>query len=96
MANAIVPWPGPVPEPGPSNVMIVGCSPTKGVFLKLRTPSFTPRDGLVARVLGPGLAARAVFDSAIQAKRMGIKRKTCDTGEYLTDPLTQALIIDLR
>jgi hypothetical protein len=76
--------------------MIVGCGPIKGVFLKLRTPSFTPRDGLVARVLGPGLAARAACDSAIQAKRMGIRRKTRDTGEYLTDPLTQALIIDLR
>jgi len=76
--------------------MIVGCGPIKGVFLKLRTPSFTPRDALVARVLGPGLAARAVCDSAIQAKRMGIRRKTRDTGEYLTDPLTQALIIDLR
>lgn len=76
--------------------MIVGCGPIKGVFLKLRTPSFTSRDALVARVLGPGLAARAVCDSAIQAKRMGIRRKTRDTGEYLTDPLTQALILDLR
>jgi hypothetical protein len=76
--------------------MIVGCGPIKSVFPKSRTPSFTPWDGLVARVLGPGLAARAVCDSAIPAKRMGIRRKTCDTGEYLTDPLTQALIIDLR
>ena len=96
MVNASVPWPGPVPEPGASNVMIVGAGRSKAVLLKFCTPLIAPPDALVAGVPGAGLAARAVCDSAIPAKRMGIRRKTCNTGEYLTDPLTEALIIDLR
>src|SRR6266496_221681 len=50
MANAIVPWPGPVPAPGASNVVMVGCGPTNDVFLKLRKPSLVPPKPLGARV----------------------------------------------
>jgi hypothetical protein len=42
MANVIVPWPGPVPEPGASNVVMIACEPTKGAFRKFRKPSLAP------------------------------------------------------
>ena len=60
MANAIVPWPGPVPPPGASNVMILGCDPSKGMLLKFRTPSFVPPELLEARILSSNIEVIAV------------------------------------
>src|SRR4029453_8813533 len=96
MANVIVPWPGPVPEPGASNVMIVGAARSKSVLLKLCKPSIEPPDALVAGVAGARLAASTVCDSAKQAKRSGTSRKMPPNGEYLIGPLTQGIIVDLR
>src|SRR5438046_10378132 len=94
MANAIVPWPGPVPAPGGSNVMIVGCGPSKRVLLKIREPSIAPLDALAAEMLGAGLVARAVCDSATQAKRAEATRKTRAKGQYSTGSVTQRIIAD--
>ncbi len=96
MANVIVPWPGPVPAPGASNVVIVGCGPSKGVLLKFCMPSITPPDALIAEVPGAGLVAPAVCDSARQAKRTGARRKTRANGEHLIGPLTEGIIVDSR
>src|SRR5262245_36963860 len=67
MANAIVPWPGPVPLPGASNVIIVGRGQTKGVLLKFRTPPFVPPEPLGATIPSsnieviPAVSSRARF-----------------------------------
>jgi hypothetical protein len=50
MANGCVPWPGPVPAPGASNVVMVGCGPTKGLLLKFRTPSLVALKAADARI----------------------------------------------
>src|SRR4029453_14759515 len=50
MANAVVPWPGPVPPPGASNVVMVGCGSTNGVLLKFRKPSLAPLEAVGARI----------------------------------------------
>src|SRR4030095_4938031 len=94
--NAIVPWPGPVPAPGPSKVIIVGRRQAKGVLLKLRKPSFLPSDAPVAGVSGAGLAAAVVCDSAKQTKRTGARRKRRHDGGDVIGPLTQDIIVDLR
>ena len=56
--------------------MIVGRGQAMGVWLKIREPLIAPLDALVAEVLGKGLVARAVCDSARQAKRAAARRKT--------------------
>src|SRR4029434_5454090 len=96
MANVIVPWPGPVPEPGASNVMIVGAGRGKSVLLKFCKPSVELPGALVARVPGAGLAASTVCDSPKQAKTSGTRSKMPPNGEYLIGPLTQGIIVDLR
>src|SRR5215469_9260391 len=96
MANAIVPWPGPVPAPGPSNVMMVGAGRSWAGLLKIRMLSIAPPDASVAEVPRVGLTACAVCDSASQAKRPAAGRKTCDNVEYLIGAVTQGIIVDLR
>jgi len=96
MANGTVPWPAPVPEPGASNVMIVGCGPSKDVLLKFCTPSIAPPYPLVAGVAAAGLAPRAVCNSGRQAKRTAARRKTRANGEYVIGPVTQGIIVDSR
>ena len=76
--------------------MMVGAGRSKAVLLKFCTPSLAPSDALIARVSGAGLAARAVCDSAKQAKRSGTSRKTRANDGYLIAPLTQGIIVDLR
>jgi hypothetical protein len=95
MANAIVPWPGPVPEPGASNVMMVDAGLNKAVLLKFCTLLIASSAALVAGVLGV-LAARAVCDSAGQAKKAEIRRKTRPNDEYLIGSVIQGIIADLR
>src|SRR5919106_2354878 len=50
MANGCVPWPGPVPAPGASNVVMVGCGPTNGVLVKFRTPALEALEAVDARI----------------------------------------------
>src|SRR4029078_10947187 len=63
MAKVIVPWPGPVPLPGASNVIIVGRGQTKGVLLKFRTPSFVPPATLGARIRRRNIGVVAAVSS---------------------------------
>jgi hypothetical protein len=63
MANVIVPWPGPVPAPGASNVVMVGCRRSKGVLLKFRTPSFVPPEPLGARIHSINIEVIAAISS---------------------------------
>jgi len=57
-----------------------------GMDVLLTGPMPTPAVAMLTRSM------RADLGVMISASRMGIRRKTRDTGEYLTDPLTQALI----
>src|SRR4030095_1613443 len=50
MENGCVPWPGPVPAPGASNVVMVGSGPTKDTLLKFKNPSFVPLEVVGVRI----------------------------------------------
>jgi len=45
-----VPWPGPVPAPGASNVVMVGSARTNGLLLKFKKPSLVPLEAVGARI----------------------------------------------
>src|SRR5437867_11958919 len=92
----IVPWLGPVPAPGTSNVVMVGAGRSKAVLRKFCASLLAPTDALVSGRPGAGLTACAVCDSAKQAKRSGTRRKALSKGAHLIDPLTQGIIVDLR
>jgi hypothetical protein len=74
MANGCVPWPGPVPAPGASNVVMVGSGPTKGVLLKFRTPSLVPLKAVGARIPSTKVEVMAAARRRADAKSTPLLR----------------------
>src|SRR5262245_5706451 len=96
MANVIVPWPGPVPDPGASNVTMVAAGRSKAVSLKFCAPSIALTDVLIAAVPRAGSTASTVCDNAKQAKRTATRRKKLPESGNVIGPLTQRIMVDLR
>src|SRR5262245_52398735 len=68
MANGCVPWPGPVPAPGASNMVMVDSAPTKGVSRNFRKPLPVPLEAVGARTPKSKLDV-----SAAASRRAGVK-----------------------
>jgi hypothetical protein len=68
MANGSVPWPGPVPAPGESNVVMVGCVPIRGVLVKFRKPSLVPLKAVGARIPSSNIEVMATASRRAEVK----------------------------